>query len=128
MGAFVRGGTATEAYAAAQAAAQAAAAQAAAIAAGFAAAQSVVNVTAQRSIAVIYTNTTGKPLFVAVVFLASSSSGAAGVIYCNELTMSYQSIVGGAGSGLSCIALIPPGGTYRFGVSGATISAVNEYR
>ena len=125
MGAFVRGGLATEAYAAAQAEA----AQAAAIAAGFGAGQTAMQMVASRSLGVVYTNTTNKPLFVLAVFVNNATSAAC---YINKgdgsFTYGYLTINANLGGGLSCAALVPPGGTYIFGGNFVSLAHVIEYR
>lgn len=106
-----------------------AAAQAAAIAAGFGAGQSAVDVAWERSLGVVYTNSTGKPLFVLAVFVNSVTSAGAWIKNgAQTFNYSYQSINAGAGSGVSCVALIPPGGTYVFNGIGVSINSVIEYR
>lgn len=111
MSDFLRGGMATEVYADAQAAA----AQAAAIAEDVGVGQTWQDVTASRAAGVNYTNTTGKPIEVAIVGTASSTGKS---IYCDGVVVGFLSTVAQSGSQF----IVPAGSVYS--LQAGTISFV----
>ena len=90
----------------------------AAIAAGLGDGQTYQNVTGSRAVGTTYTNTTGKPIFVAICNCYSTSG-----------TVSHNLTIGGqtAASGIawhtnaytSIYGVVPPGATYSYSYSGA---------
>jgi len=143
VGAFIRGGMSTEAYAAAQAAAAIAAAaadaqtrannaQAAAIAADIGVGQTWQDVTATRAVGSIYTNTTGRPIAVSVVMantLAASSFTA--LFYVNGVLVEqeYDVAANGVGyTGASVGAIVPNGASYQAAGMQASLIGWRELR
>ncbi len=75
---------------------------------------SVNNVTASRAIGVVYTNTTGKMMFVQAYIICDTY----GQGYVNGVFVS-EYISGGAGVGFGMVLCVPPGNTYE--ITGACI-------
>ena len=89
------------------------------------------DVKAIRTAGTTYTNTTGKPIFVAVTILYSGGSSSAGVLVVNGVTVSgaAATALGGATFNTPLTAIVPPGGTYLISsLSGATINVWTELR
>ncbi|MFY1957079.1 phage tail protein [Achromobacter xylosoxidans] len=88
--------------------------------------QSLVDVTATRFLAVVYTNTTGRPIYIYVYCISTAANGYA-ILSLNEAPVGQVYYPGTSGT-LAFSTLIPPGATYRVNVASATLSAWREYR
>lgn len=117
MGAFVRGGMATEV--------SVAAAQAAAISAGYGVGQTTQDVTASRVSGVTYTNSTGKPIYVFVYALAFTSWGIIN-FYKNGIYVLKQNVLNIADYSGSLQVL--NGETYRFDITNGNLTKCFEIR
>lgn len=84
------------------------------------------NVTASRSLGVIYTNTTGRPILVQVY---TTSTAAAGYLFfaIDETPAGLVYYQNSAANLPGCI-LVPAGSTYRASTTNASLSGWREYR
>lgn len=84
------------------------------------------DVTASRSAGVIYTNTTGKPIFAAISLLGGAVSGVAATMTVNGVqvaTVGYGNTQSG-----QMTAIVPPGGTYGYTQTNTTLYKWTEFR
>ena len=102
MGGFLRGGMATLLDVAA------------AVLDGLGFDQAYSDVTAQRAKNVVYTNSTGRPLFVCITGTASSVAGS---IYVDGVCVGWLSTVAQQGNQF----IVPPGSTYELSQAGGTV-------
>lgn len=79
-----------------------------------------------RVVATTYYNLTGKPIVVAPLFNVPSNGSAA--IIVNGLQVAYLSEGSVAGNNAQFNAIVPPGSSYTFTVSGATLTSCVELR
>ena len=93
---------------------------------GFDLGQTWQDVTASRSFGVTYTNTTGKPIFVALRNGVSGTGYA--YIYVNEMAVSLAGTTDGAGIPITSYAIVPNNSTYRFLIQGSSNWAAYELR
>lgn len=75
------------------------------------------DVKASRAIGTTYTNSTAKPIYVAIV--ATMNTGVVNTLSVDGVVASYAS-VGVIGGGLPLNAIVPPGSTYVFNNTGGT--------
>ena len=92
---------------------------------GFGAGQSWKDVTASRVIGTTYTNTTGRPIQVAVT--VSAVPYFVMLCYVNGVQIQYQNS-GGAGYSQACSSsfIVPPGATYMVNVTAGTYNTWME--
>lgn len=76
------------------------------------------NLIASRALATTYTNTTGRPIFVHVRCVTSSTGASSISFAVNGISMSGTTISAN-GAGIHMGALVPPGATYSAALSGA---------
>jgi hypothetical protein len=88
--------------------------------------QSLVDVTASRSLATVYTNSTGRPIYIYVYCISTAANGYA-ILTLNEVSAGQTYYPGVSGT-LAFGTLVPPGSTYRVNVSSAYLSSWREYR
>ena len=90
------------------------------------------NVTASRVAGTNYTNTTGRPITVAVNGVAPATAGNKSLYLAvngSTINASSQYLAGTAGSPeLSTLAIIPPLSFYSFSVNGVNLSSVFELK
>lgn len=103
------------------------AAQAAAIAAGLGASQTWQDMTASRAKGVVYTNTSGKPIYVSVIVSIPVGTSSAS-IYVDAVYVQAQSYASSGSGGISTIAIVPPGSTYHVEASVGTVYLWSELR
>jgi len=91
--------------------------------------QSWVNVMGSRVAGTTYTNSTGKPIFIAVTVVAGGSGNSTLELVINEVFNSRTAFYTNAsGYQSSLSSIIPNGSTYRVGVLNATINIFMELR
>jgi len=88
--------------------------------------QSWQDVTASRSLGIVYTNTSGRPIMVAVRVSTTASANQLH-IDVDGLTITYTG-TGNTGTGLTQIVLVPHGSTYTANVGSATLNSWHELR
>ena len=79
-----------------------------------------------RAVATTYYNTTGKPIVVAPWFVLTLNCTAA--ISVNGFQTAYLTTGGAAGNNNQMSAIVPPGASYIFNVSSATLNSCTELR
>jgi hypothetical protein len=84
----------------------------------------VYNVRSGRQFGTVYTNNTGKPMFVSVNALSNPSQGGTLNLYVNGLTIA--SSAGGFDVNITVCGIVPVGGTYEAGTDYATLTNWTE--
>lgn len=80
--------------------------------------QAYQNVTGSRTIGTTYTNSTGRPIFIAATGTHSGANAVVGLLI-NGVFMNYSSSTPSAGGGWSCGFPVPPGATYTIALATA---------
>lgn len=87
-------------------------------------------VTASRAVDITYTNTSGKPIQLSVLFMSTSAANTTVGLFVNGVPL-YGTHAAFAGNAVPCVpAIIPPGATYVLTVYGgtATLNRWSELR